>query len=84
MKRTAILIITAFICLHILAQTGRTTVSMDKDWRFKTGTFQESIDPSFDDSQWRQLDVPHDWSIEGRYNKYNKTGRGGAKDTITV
>ena len=77
MKRTAILIITAFICLHILAQTGRTTLSMDKDWRFKTGTFKESINPSFNDSEWRQLDVPHDWSIEGRYNKYNKTGRGG-------
>lgn len=24
-------------------------------------------EPSFDDSQWRQLDLPHDWGIEGPF-----------------
>lgn len=77
MKKIGFLLLTAFISLNLSAQSGRTIISMDKDWRFRTGTFQESIDPAFNDSEWRQLDVPHDWSIEGRYNKYNKTGRGG-------
>ena len=77
MKKIGFLLLTAFICLNLSAQNGRTVISMDKDWRFKIGTFRESINPSFNDSEWRQLDVPHDWSIEGRYNKYNKTGRGG-------
>jgi beta-galactosidase len=25
--------------------------------------------PDFDDSQWRQLDLPHDWGIEGPFNQ---------------
>ncbi|HHW01078.1 MAG TPA: DUF4982 domain-containing protein [Clostridiaceae bacterium] len=28
-------------------------------------TTNEIIDPAFDDSSWRTLNVPHDWSIEG-------------------
>lgn len=35
----------------------------DSDWRFRHG---DEGQPSreFDDSQWRLLDLPHDWSIE--------------------
>ena len=29
-----------------------------------TGGYANAQDPGFDDSGWRQLDVPHDWSIE--------------------
>ena len=77
MRKTLFILLTAVFCFNLSAQNGRTVISMDKDWRFKTGTFQEAISPSFNDAEWRQLDVPHDWSIEGKYNKYNKTGRGG-------
>ena len=33
--------------------------------------------PGFDDSQWRQLDLPHDWGIEGpfRYEYPGDTGK---------
>ena len=33
--------------------------------------------PQFDDSAWRKLDVPHDWSIEGPFAETNKTGGAG-------
>jgi beta-galactosidase len=29
-----------------------------------SGAYANAQDPGFDDSGWRQLDVPHDWSIE--------------------
>ena len=32
----------------------------------------------FDDSSWRRLDLPHDWSIEGPFDQQNKTGGAGA------
>ena len=46
-----------------------TIIPFDDDWRFALGSFNESAGDlpsavSFDDSQWRQLSVPHDWSIE--------------------
>lgn len=36
----------------------------DSDWRFYRGGAQGAENPSFDDSSWRSIDLPHDWSIE--------------------
>jgi beta-galactosidase len=38
--------------------------SFDEGWRFHRGDASGAEAPSFDDSSWRALDVPHDWSIE--------------------
>jgi beta-galactosidase len=34
------------------------------DWRFHRGDVSGAEAASFDDSAWRTLDIPHDWSIE--------------------
>ena len=34
------------------------------DWRFLRGDAPGAQEPDFDDSTWRSLDLPHDWSIE--------------------
>ena len=38
--------------------------SFDQDWKFMKADLPDAQDPAFDDSDWRVLDVPHDWSIE--------------------
>jgi beta-galactosidase len=43
--------------------------SFDKDWRFHladepTSFWSDWLTRGFDDGSWRQLDLPHDWSIE--------------------
>ena len=38
----------------------------NEDWRFHCGDLPGAEAESFDDSAWRTLDVPHDWSIEDR------------------
>jgi beta-galactosidase len=38
--------------------------SFDSDWRFLRADAPGAEAPAFDDSEWRLLDVPHDWSIE--------------------
>jgi beta-galactosidase len=53
------------------------TVSFNQDWRFRLGDVAGAQDASFDDSQWRQLDLPHDWSIEGEFSEQNPAGTGG-------
>jgi beta-galactosidase len=53
------------------------TVSFDQDWRFHLGDVVSGQDPNLDDSQWRQLNVPHDWSIEGEFDERNPAGTGG-------
>jgi beta-galactosidase len=50
-------------------------VLFDSDWRFHLGGAQGAEAPDFDDSQWRKLDLPHDWSIEdlnGTKSPFNK------------
>src|SRR6185437_3068791 len=34
------------------------------DWRFHRGDASGAESASFEDSEWRTLDLPHDWSIE--------------------
>jgi len=36
----------------------------DRDWRFLRGDAPGAEQAGYDDSTWRTLDVPHDWSIE--------------------
>ncbi len=52
--------------------------AFDEGWRFFKGAATGAEQSSFDDSQWRTLDVPHDWSIEGPFAQTNKTGGAGA------
>ena len=43
-------------------------VSLNQDWRFTKGDPQGSEAADFNDSSWRQLDLPHDWAIEGPFD----------------
>ena len=43
---------------------ARTSILFDKSWRFHPGDIPEAERNDFDDSSWRSLDLPHDWSIE--------------------
>lgn len=48
------------------------------DWKFSLGDAAENSQSNFDDSSWRKLSVPHDWSIEGKSEKNNPSyGDGG-------
>jgi beta-galactosidase len=53
------------------------TVSFNQDWRFHLGDVNNAQDAGFNDSQWRQLDLPHDWSIEGPFDERAPAGTGG-------
>ena len=38
--------------------------SFDEDWLFIKDSLSGADSPGFDDSNWRRISVPHDWSIE--------------------
>ena len=53
-----------------------------EDWKFFLGDNSDAKNPAFDDSKWRKLDLPHDWSIEGAFSESNPaTPAGGALPT---
>jgi beta-galactosidase len=53
---------------------GRKPVKIDFDWRFKAGDIPGAESVEYNDTDWRVLDVPHDWSIEGSYAADNPSG----------
>ncbi len=55
----------------------RQTESFNKDWKFFPGDAVGAENPPFDDRGWRSLNLPHDWSIEGKFDKNNPAGTGG-------
>jgi len=50
------------------AKAGREIIPFDEGWRFWLGDDPAAKRPDFDDSHWRALNLPHDWSIEGPVN----------------
>jgi beta-galactosidase len=52
--------------------------NFDAGWRFLKADAPGAEKPDFDDTAWRTVDVPHDWSIEGPFDEKNPTaGAGG-------
>ena len=52
-------------------------VSFNQDWRFQLGDLPNGQSEAVNDVQWRQLNLPHDWSIEGEFSENNPAGTGG-------
>ena len=76
--------LTTAICLLLFAtavcfanpRPGR-TFSFNHSWRFQLGDVANAQNPSFNDYKWRQLNLPHDWSIEGKFSEKAPAGTGG-------
>ena len=50
---------------------------LDATWRFSLGDNPKASNISFDDSKWRTLILPHDWSIEQQIDKDAPAGNDG-------
>ena len=58
-------------------QSPRLELAADSNWKFVLGDPGGAETRSFEDASWRRVDLPHDWSIEGRPSKDNPTGSEG-------
>jgi beta-galactosidase len=79
-RRKCLLILIAALSFQLSGQTqqpARTVELFTKGWKFHLGDIPEAKDPAYQDSQWRLLDLPHDWSIELPFDSTSPTGNGG-------
>ena len=74
-----VILICIFFSSALLAQNGnaRKVSAFEDNWKFIKEDVSGAEKPDFKDNTWRTLSVPHDWSIEGPYDRNNSTGRGG-------
>jgi beta-galactosidase len=52
----------------------RRSRKLETGWRFHHGDVEGGADPAFDDDGWEEIEVPHDWSIEGPFDPDNPGG----------
>ena len=60
-----------------LSAQHKTRVSFNNDWKFKLDSVGSYSDASANDASWRTLNLPHDWSVEGKFDKNAPAGTGG-------
>lgn len=75
-RRNGFLSILPFVYLLLFSvacmqqkQPSRVESLFDDDWKFHLSDVQGAQEPSFNDDDWRSLDLPHDWSIENLPNQ---------------
>ncbi|MCH7226349.1 glycoside hydrolase family 2 TIM barrel-domain containing protein [Haloferula sp. A504] len=59
------------------ADTTRSRECFDPGWSFFKGDLEGAEQADFDASDWRQLDLPHDWSVEGPFDPDAPAGAPG-------
>ena len=60
----------------------RSVINFNKNWKFLSGDDSAAKQSVYNDSKWRKLSLPHDWSIEGDFAKeHPTTPQGGALPT---
>ena len=55
----------------------RSILNFNKEWKFYLGDAPGASEPDYNDMDWRNLNLPHDWSIEGEFNKDHPATPGG-------
>ena len=73
----AVCLLVVFIQSIGQAQWIGEKASFNSNWKFHKGQAEGAENPSFDDSEWRALDLPHDWAMEGPFSKEYNARAGG-------
>ncbi|NDV67969.1 glycoside hydrolase family 2 TIM barrel-domain containing protein [Dysgonomonas sp. 25] len=77
MKYIYIIILSSLLFACSQPQQVRERSEFVADWSFYPGDKPEASEPAFDDSSWRKLNLPHDWSIEADFSVSNPATPGG-------
>ena len=63
------------VSTFVMYGQGRTKVTLTEGWRFSREDDADAAEPTYDDSGWQQVRVPHDWAIYGPFDKNNDVQR---------
>ena len=69
----------SLLCLPVFANadTVERKQLFDDDWSFKLGDTPAASSSACDDTSWRKVDLPHDWSIEADFDVKAPAGNDG-------
>jgi beta-galactosidase len=73
-KRILLAVLISLTTVLAIYSEPREVINMNAGWRFILGDGLDYGLAGYNDSSWRQLNLPHDWSIEGKYDTKNPSG----------
>lgn len=83
MKRTIVISVLMILSFTIAKcdnaserNNEREIINFNFSWKFHKGDLPDGQFINLDDSEWRLLDLPHDWSIEGPFSGDNSSCTG--------
>jgi beta-galactosidase len=88
-----LLYILILVLLNNTASAQRTIIDFNNDWKFWLGDTAIAKETDYNDNNWRTLNLPHDWSIEGEFSDKHPgtpnqaalpTGTGWYRKTFTL
>jgi len=92
-KITIVLALSLLVACASKSKNVRIVEDFNQNWTFKLGDHPTAIESNFNTADWRTLQLPHDWSIEGAFNKDSPTkqaqaflpaGKGWYRKTFTL
>ncbi|CAC9972432.1 glycoside hydrolase family 2 TIM barrel-domain containing protein [Flavobacterium panici] len=80
LSRLSVLIFSAMFLLSSCSKENTFSnrkISFNADWSFHLNDSLTNKDTIGTSTKWRTLDLPHDWSIEGKFDEKSSAGYGG-------
>jgi beta-galactosidase len=74
---TILIVLLAGACSKKETSFNNRKISFNADWSFHLNDNSRDQDTIGATTQWRKLNVPHDWSIEGKFDEQSPAGYGG-------
>ncbi len=68
MKKHLVLL---FLLNSLFAQAQRKEFLLEENWKFSKGDFENAFEANFNDADWENVTVPHDWAIYGPFDRKN-------------
>lgn len=72
-----LIIIIVSVTWSCTRQPARQIIDFTSGWKFLQNDDSTAYSTNYDDSEWRILSLPHDWSIEGEFSENNPAGQQG-------
>ena len=66
--RLLVVCVVGFFLSNMTTAQERSVLLLDRDWKFKNSEVEQGAKPSYDDSSWEKVRVPHDWAILGNFD----------------
>jgi beta-galactosidase len=69
MTQPKLLLFISLIFTQVSFSQVRSVKELDNNWKFQKGDFENAFKVDFNDSNWENVTVPHDWAIYGPFDK---------------